>query len=123
VAWVMYLAVALWALIYDTMYAMVDRDDDLKIGVKSTAILFGKLDRHTIGVLQALMLALLAIIGLMEKLGEFYYLSLGAAAGFSLYQQKLIFQRAKADCFKAFLNNNWFGMAIFAGLVLDYSVR
>jgi 4-hydroxybenzoate polyprenyltransferase len=120
VAWVMYLAVALWALIYDTMYAMVDRDDDLKIGVKSTAILFGDLDRHIIGVLQALMLALLAIIGLMEKLGGFYYLSLVAAAGFSLYQQKLIFHRAKADCFKAFLNSNWFGMTIFAGLVLDY---
>jgi 4-hydroxybenzoate polyprenyltransferase len=120
IAWVMYLAVALWALIYDTMYAMVDRDDDVKIGVKSTAILFGSRDRLIIGLLQVVMLAILTAIGLMEKLGAFYYLGLGAAAGFSLYQQKLIFHRAKADCFKAFLNNNWFGMTVFAGLVVDY---
>jgi 4-hydroxybenzoate polyprenyltransferase len=120
VAWVMYLAVALWALIYDTMYAMVDRDDDLKIGVKSTAILFGRHDRLMIGILQLVMLALLVSIGKMENLGNFYYLGLTAAAGLSAYQQKLIFHRAKADCFKAFLNNNWFGMAVFAGLLLDY---
>lgn len=121
IAWVLYLAVALWALIYDTMYAMVDREDDLKIGVKSTAILFGAYDRHIIGILQLIMLALLAAIGVMQKLGGLYYFGLAVAAGFSLYQQKLIFYRGRADCFKAFLNNNWFGIAVFAGLALDYA--
>ncbi|MGR8933069.1 MAG: 4-hydroxybenzoate octaprenyltransferase [Gammaproteobacteria bacterium] len=120
-AWVLYLAVAVWALIYDTLYAMVDRDDDVKIGVKSTAILFGKYDRLIIGVLQVTMLAILTAVGLMEKLGGFYYVGLIAAAGFSLYQQQLIVQRSKSGCFKAFLNNNWFGMTVFAGLVLAYA--
>lgn len=121
VAWLLYLAVALWALIYDTMYAMVDRDDDIKIGVKSTAILFGQHDRLIIGILQLLMLTILAAIGLMQKLGGLYYLGLVAAAGFSVYQQRLIFHRSKADCFKAFLNNNWFGIMVFGGLVLHYA--
>lgn len=123
VAWVMYLAVILWALVYDTMYAMVDKDDDLKIGVKSTAILFGAYDRHIMAVLQLIILALLITIGVMQQCGWAYYLGVLCAAGLSVYQQRLIFHRNKAHCFKAFLNNNWFGLAIFIGLVVDYWLR
>jgi 4-hydroxybenzoate polyprenyltransferase len=121
VAWVLYLAVILWALVYDTMYAMVDKDDDLKIGVKSTAILFGQYDRHCMAVLQVIILVLLFIVGDMQRLGFFYYLGLIDAAGLAIYQQTLIFHRNKTNCFKAFLNNNWFGFAIFVGLWLDYA--
>ncbi len=120
VAWVMYLAVVLWALVYDTMYAMVDKDDDLKIGVKSTAILFGDYDRHIMAVLQLIILGLLVAVGHMQQLGWPYYGGVLVAAGLSVYQQKLIVHREKSQCFKAFLNNNWFGVAVFAGLVLDY---
>ena len=120
VAWVLYLAVILWALVYDTMYAMVDKDDDLKIGVKSTAILFGDYDRHIMGGLQIVILALLILVGQMKALSEIYYLGLIFAALFSIYQQKLIFHREKSACFKAFLNNNWFGLVIFIGLLLNY---
>jgi 4-hydroxybenzoate polyprenyltransferase len=120
VAWVMYLAVVLWALVYDTMYAMVDKQDDLKIGVKSTAILFGAYDRHIIAGFQVIILALLITVGQMAQTGWPYYTGILIAAGLSVYQQKLIFHRDTALCFKAFLNNNWFGLAIFAGLVADY---
>jgi len=122
VAWVLYLAVTLWALVYDTMYAMVDKDDDLKIGVKSTAILFGNYERHIMAVLQCVILLLLFIVGELQNLGTFYYLSLLIAAGFSVYQQKLIFYREKTACFRAFLNNNWFGLVVFLGLLLHYLV-
>jgi 4-hydroxybenzoate polyprenyltransferase len=122
VAWVLYLAVTLWALVYDTMYAMVDKDDDLKIGVKSTAILFGNYERHIMAVLQCVILLLLFIVGELQNLGTFYYLSLLIAAGFSVYQQKLIFHREKTACFRAFLNNNWFGLVVFLGLLLHYLV-
>ena len=120
VAWVMYLAVVLWALVYDTMYAMVDKDDDLKIGVKSTAILFGAYDRHIMAILQLIILALLIAVGQMQQLSWPYYVGVLVAAGFSVYQQKLIFHREKVLCFKAFLNNNWFGMAVFVGLAIAY---
>lgn len=120
VAWVMYLAVVLWALVYDTIYAMVDKEDDLKIGVKSTAILFGEKDREIMAILQVIILVLLISIGQMQNLGGFYYAGLVAAAGLSVYQQKLIFHRDRALCFKAFLNSNWFGLAVFVGLLLDY---
>jgi 4-hydroxybenzoate polyprenyltransferase len=123
VGWVMYLAVILWALVYDTMYAMVDKDDDLKIGVKSTAILFGDYDRLILAVLQVIIIGLLFAIGQIKQLGWPYYLGLLMAAGLSVYQQKLIFHREKPLCFKAFLNNNWFGMAVFAGLVMNYLLR
>jgi len=122
VAWVLYLAVMLWALVYDTMYAMVDKDDDLKIGVKSTAILFGDYDRHIIAALQAVIIALLLAVGQLEHLQWPYYLGLVVAAGLSVYQQKLIFYREKASCFQAFLNNNWFGVAVFVGLAGAYLV-
>jgi 4-hydroxybenzoate polyprenyltransferase len=121
VAWALYAATVLWALIYDTMYAMVDRDDDLKIGVKSTAILFGEYDREIIGALQIAMLAILFGIGRHLGLGWPYDLGLTAAAGFSVYQQALIFRREKPKCFRAFLNNHWFGAAVFAGLFTDYA--
>ncbi len=123
VAWVMYLAVLLWALVYDTMYAMVDKDDDLKIGVKSTAILFGEYDRQIMAALQLVVLCLLAVVGQWAQLQWPYYSGLLVAAGLSAYQQKLIFHRDKALCFKAFLNSNWFGLAVFAGLCLDYAIR
>ena len=123
VAWVMYLAVVLWALVYDTMYAMVDKDDDLKIGVKSTAILFGSYDRQIMAGLQLVILGLLIAVGQMAHAGWPYYGGILIAAGLSAYQQKLIFHREKAQCFKAFLNNNWFGVAVFAGLVVDYWLR
>lgn len=120
VAWIIYLATILWALVYDTMYAMVDKDDDLKIGVKSTAILFGEYDRHIMAILQVIILGLLVIVGQMQGLGWLYYGGLLIAAGLSVYQQRLILYREKAQCFKAFLNNNWFGLAVFTGLFLDY---
>jgi len=120
VAWELYLATIIWAVIYDTMYAMVDRDDDLKIGVKSTAILFGERDRMILALLQVSMLLILYAVGQQSGLGICYDLSLLAAAGLFAYQQRLIFHRVKADCFKAFMNNHWLGAAVFAGMALDY---
>ena len=122
VAWVMYLAVLLWALVYDTMYAMVDKDDDLKIGVKSTAILFGAYDRHIMAVLQLIIISLLIAVGQMQQLHLPYYGGLVVATGLSIYQQKLIYHREKTLCFKAFLNSNWFGVAVFIGLCVDYLI-
>jgi 4-hydroxybenzoate polyprenyltransferase len=122
VAWVMYLAVVLWALVYDTMYAMVDKEDDLKIGVKSTAILFGDKDREIMAVLQVIILLLLMQVGRMQGLSWIYFSVLAAASGFFIYQQKLIFHHHKADCFKAFLNSNWFGLTLFVGFVLEFAL-
>lgn len=113
-----FLIALIWTLVYDTLYAMVDREDDLLIGVKSTAILFGENDRLIIGLLQCIVLLLLIILGLLEKLGIAYYISLIFAGGLNVYQQYLIRGREPAKCFKAFLNNNWFGLVIWIGLVL-----
>lgn len=121
--WLIYLAVVLWTVVYDTFYAMVDRDDDLKIGVKSTAILFGEQDRIITGALQVMTIYALILVGNRFELGGFYYVGLAVAAGLFIYQQWLIRFRAREACFKAFLNNNWVGVAVFAGLVLDYSFR
>lgn len=121
--WLIYVAVVLWTVAYDTFYAMVDRDDDLKIGVKSTAILFGEQDRLMTGVLQVMCLYALLLVGNRCELGTFYYLGLAVAAGLFVYQQWLIRFRARAACFKAFLNNNWVGVAVFVGIVMDYSFR
>ena len=120
VAWVLFAATVIWALIYDTMYAMVDRIDDLKIGIKSTAILFGGYDRLIIGLLQLLMLGLLLWAGLLAGRGGWYWLGVGVAALLFLYQQWLIRERDPDACFKGFLNNNYVGMVLFAGLFLDY---
>lgn len=119
--WLIYLAVVLWTVAYDTFYAMVDRDDDLKIGVKSTAILFGEQDRLITGALQVLTIYSLVLVGNRFELGGFFYLGLAAASGLFAYQQWLIRFRTRDACFKAFLNNNWVGVAIFIGIAADYS--
>ena len=123
VAWLLFVATVLWATAYDTMYGMVDREDDLKIGVKSTAILFGEADRAIIATIQLLLLAALLMVGQTAGLGGYYYFGLLLASGLVLYQQYLIRERQPKACFQAFLNNNWFGAAVFTGLVLDYLVR
>jgi len=105
---------------YDTMYAMVDRDDDVKIGVKSTAILFGHWDRHIIGLFQLGFFALMIAAGRVFDASLLYYAGLGVAAGFAIYHQRLIFTRQREACFRAFLNNNLLGGAVFAGLALSY---
>ncbi|MCB1802406.1 MAG: 4-hydroxybenzoate octaprenyltransferase [Gammaproteobacteria bacterium] len=120
VAWVLFVATVVWALIYDTLYAMVDREDDVKIGIKSTAILFGRHDRLVVGLLQLVMLALLWQAGELAGRGAWYGLGLAVAAALFGYQQWLIRGRERAACFKAFLNNHYVGMAIFAGLLVDY---
>jgi 4-hydroxybenzoate polyprenyltransferase len=122
IAWVLYVATIVWALIYDTEYAMVDRDDDLRIGVKSTAILFGRYDRLIIGLLQLVMIGLLITVGLQVGLGLSYYLGLAIASLLFVRQQQLISNREPAACFTAFLNNNCVGMVIFFGLLLDYFI-
>lgn len=118
-AWVLFVATVIWALIYDTEYAMVDREDDLKIGIKSTAILFGHWDRLIVALLQVLMLLLLIRVGFQAGLGAAYFAGLAVAAALFGYQQWLIRNREPARCFEAFLNNHYFGMAVFLGLVLD----
>ncbi len=123
VAWLLYVATVIWALVYDTQYAMVDRDDDIRIGVKSTAILFGENDRLMIGLLQISVLGILLLVGHKIELGLYYYLGIAVASGFSVYQQQLIWDRERGGCFKAFLNNNWFGASVFIGLVLDYTFK
>jgi len=122
-AWLLLLATVAWVIAYDTMYAMVDREDDLRIGVKSTAILFGRRDRAIIAVLQLVMLAMLCGIGVMLGLGAWFYLGLGGAGLLALYQQWLLRDRERQACFRAFLNNHYSGMVIFAGLFLDYALR
>lgn len=120
VTWLIFLATILWATAYDTMYAMVDYDDDIKIGVKSTAILFGNQDKLIIGAIQVLLILNLILIGHRAELSGFYYLGVTAASAFAIYQQYLIKDRDRDLCFKAFLNNNWFGMMLFIGVFLDY---
>lgn len=118
--WIMLAANICWVIAYDTMYAMVDRDDDLKIGVKSTAILFGRYDRLIIGLFQVGFLALMAVAGRWFGLGLVYETGLAVAAGFGVYHQYLIRKRERDPCFKAFLNNHYLGMAIFVAIVLDF---
>jgi 4-hydroxybenzoate polyprenyltransferase len=120
VAWLLFIANIFWATAYDTAYAMADREDDLKIGVKSAAILFGDNDRFMIALLHAAVLLTLALVGRKMHLGPAFFCGIGAAAIFALYQQWLIRKRKPAECFQAFMNNNWFGAAIFAGLALSY---
>ncbi|MBJ7222538.1 MULTISPECIES: 4-hydroxybenzoate octaprenyltransferase [unclassified Brenneria] len=117
--WMMFLAYVCWTVAYDTQYAMVDRDDDLKIGIKSTAILFGRFDTLIIGLLQAGVLLLLAVLGYMSSLGPVFYVSLLVAAGLFAYQQTLIAGRERDACFRAFRNNNYVGMVLFAGVLFS----
>lgn len=120
VAWLLLLATVLWALVYDTMYAMVDREDDIKIGVKSAAILFGSADRPILGMLQLSMFAALFSAGHILGLGWAYWFSLLGAASFAIYHQYLIKDRDPAQCFHAFKSNNWLGACVFAGLLVEY---
>ncbi|WP_345843240.1 4-hydroxybenzoate octaprenyltransferase [Shewanella algae] len=119
-AWWLFAANWFWTVAYDTMYAMVDRDDDLKVGIKSTAILFGRYDRQIIGLFQLAALACFMTAGYVAERGALYLVGLLAFIGFGLYQQRLIYDRQRAPCFKAFLNNNWAGMALFVALGMDY---
>lgn len=120
IAWLLFAVTVIWAVIYDTMYAMVDREDDLNIGIKSTAILFGDADRFIIGALQVLMLMGLLMLGARLSFSAWYYAGVAAAAGFMVYHQYLIRERRPVDCFRAFLNNHYVGMVVFIGMALHY---
>lgn len=120
IAWLMVLANVFWAMAYDTEYAMVDRPDDLKIGVRSAAITFGRFDVAAVMTCYAIAFALLALAGVLAGRGPLFFGGLALAAGIALYHYALIRERDRARCFKAFLHNNWVGAVIFAGLVLDY---
>jgi 4-hydroxybenzoate polyprenyltransferase len=120
VAWVLFLAGVLWTTAYDTIYAMVDREDDLVIGVRSSAILFGRADRGIVAALQFGAMSGLALAGYLAQLQHWFWLGLGVAALLSIYQQYLIRRRDPVLCFRAFLNNNLVGLAIFGGILLDY---
>jgi 4-hydroxybenzoate polyprenyltransferase len=121
--WLLYLTALIWVVVYDTEYAMVDRDDDARLGVRSTALLFGAMDRTLIGVLQASFLAGLVLVGQGYELGAWYYGGLTAAAALCVHQQILIGTRERERCFRAFLNNAWLGAAVFVGILLDYFYR
>lgn len=121
--WLIYTAVVVWTVVFDTFYAMVDRDDDLKIGIKSTAILFGDLDRAITAALQVVTLIALLMIGQHFALGQAYYASLILAASLFGYQQYLVRYRQRQACFDAFMNNNWVGAIIFVGIALDALIR
>jgi 4-hydroxybenzoate polyprenyltransferase len=119
--WLVFGVALIWAVIYDTFYAMVDREDDLKVGVKSTAILFGDVDLFVIAGLQALMLLGLVFVGLHAELGFWYFLSVAMAAGLMAYHLWLARDRQPAGCFAAFMNNHVIGLVIFIGIVLHYT--
>jgi 4-hydroxybenzoate polyprenyltransferase len=123
VAWLMLVANVFWAIAYDTEYAMVDRDDDILLGLHSSALLFGKYDVAAVMACYAIALFLLAIAGLMTGAGIFYFIGLILCEGLALYHYHLIKQRQRDGCFKAFLHNNWFGAVIFSGIALDYMAR
>ncbi|MBD2782038.1 4-hydroxybenzoate octaprenyltransferase [Xenorhabdus szentirmaii] len=118
--WLLFLANIIWSVIYDTQYAMVDRDDDLKIGVKSTAVLFGRFDKLIIGILQLIMLGILVAIGCMMNLGGMYYWAILLVIALFANQQKLIAKRERTGCFQAFMNNNYVGLVLFAGIFCCY---
>ena len=121
-AWLLLAGVVAWAVAYDTMYAMVDREDDLRVGVRSTAILFGDADRFFVGVSQIAVLTVLVLAGRQAGLGVFHDAATALSALLFLHQQHLIRHREPAACFKAFLNNNWVGALVFAGIVADYAL-
>lgn len=121
--WMLFIATLIWALVYDTFYAMVDRDDDLKIGVKSTAVLWGERDLMIIGGFQILFYTLLVVVGVMFALGLFYYLGLVAAIAMSIHHQWLARDRDRDACFKVFMQHNILGGLIFVGLVLELALR
>ena len=120
IAWLLLVANILWAVVYDTIYAIIDRDDDLKIGIKSTAILFDDADRFIIGIIQVLVLVALIIVGKQANLGLTYYFGIIFGGCLFIYQSRLIKDRDPEKCMRAFLNNNWFGLVIFIGLFVNY---
>jgi len=122
-AWLLWLAVVIWAVIYDTMYAMADRADDLRVGVKSTAILFGSADVFIVSLLMIVLVLALALAGKMAELGPWYFGSLLAGSALLLRERRLIAGRDPAACFQAFLHSHLFGATVFAGIVLDYTFR
>jgi 4-hydroxybenzoate polyprenyltransferase len=120
IAWLLFITTVLWAVVYDTMYAMVDREDDIKIGVKTTAILFDDADRTIIASVQVLILLSQILAGSKLELGRYYYAGIAIASLLSIYQQYLIKDRIPENCFRAFMNNQWYGMVVFVGLYLHY---
>lgn len=118
--WLLFIANICWAVAYDTQYAMVDRDDDVKIGIKSTAILFGRYDTLIIGILQVVVMGLMALVGWLNGLGAIFYAAIVVAGGLFAWQQKLIAGREREACFQAFMNNNYVGLALFIGLIFSY---
>ncbi len=122
-AWLTFAAALVWAVIYDTFYAMVDRDDDRRIGVKSTAILFGEADLFVVGGLQVLMLFALFLMGRMAELGAWYFGAVAIAALLMVYHLWLARERRPEGCFRAFLHNHYIGLTVFAGILLDYTFR
>lgn len=120
IVWFIFVINALWTIAYDTQYAMVDRDDDLKIGIKSTAILFGRFDKLIVGSLQLVTLAMLISLGMHYHLGDTFYWALLVAGGLFVYQQHLMRHRDRDLCFQAFLNNNYVGMAVTIGLFITF---
>ena len=121
IAWLMFAASLVWIVAYDTFYAMVDRDDDLAVGIKSAAILFGRADRAVVATLQLLTLGLLVTLGVRAELGPWYHGAVAVAGGLFAYQQWLIRRREREPCFRAFGNNAWVGFALFAGMVLHFA--
>ena len=119
-AWLLFIASLLWTTAYDTQYGMVDIEDDVKEGMKSTAILFGQYDTFIIGILQLATLILITIVGIMTERGLPFYISILLASALIRYQQSLTKDREPAKCLQAFLNNNYFGMIIFIGLAIDF---
>lgn len=118
--WILFAVNIIWSVIYDTQYAMVDRNDDLKIGVKSTAILFGRFDKIIIGILQLVMILMLLWIGMMVNLSGIFYWSLLLAGALFVYQQRLMADRERDPCFQAFMNNNYVGFILFLGMLVSY---
>lgn len=121
-SWLLFFTTALWLITYDTQYAMVDREDDIKIGIKSTAILFGRYDRAIIALLQFLVLIMFIALGYCLQFNFLFYFSLLVVFGLMSYQQFLIRHRKPSDCFIAFHNNNWVGLSIFLGIFMSYGV-
>lgn len=121
--WLLFIVTVVWVVIYDTEYAMTDREDDIKLGVRSTAILFGELDRAVLGAMQLLLVLGLLLVGRSADRGYWYLGGVAAAAVFMLYQQYLMREREPTRCFTAFLNNAWLGLSVFVGLALDYILQ
>lgn len=119
--WLLFLATVLWTVAYDTLYAMVDRNDDLKLGVRSTAILFGQYDRLIVGLIQLLTLISWSLLGLQAELGLFWWIGVALATALFGFQQWLIRNRERDGCFRAFLNNHWVGLLLFTTLIFHYA--